>query len=99
LNLCQAAARDGVQRFIHTSTSEVYGTAQYVPIDEHHPLVPQSPYSASKVGRVMPVVSRGEVRPGRFSTLSQTAERRRMCSGGSRRFRWNIGLHARSRPK
>jgi dTDP-D-glucose 4,6-dehydratase len=35
---------------IHTSTSEVYGTAQYVPIDEKHPLQPQSPYSASKIG-------------------------------------------------
>ncbi|MBV9508060.1 MAG: SDR family NAD(P)-dependent oxidoreductase [Acidobacteriia bacterium] len=49
LNLCQAAVRNGVQRFIHTSTSEVYGTAQYVPIDEHHPVVAQSPYSASKI--------------------------------------------------
>ena len=37
-------------RVIHTSTSEVYGTAQYVPIDENHPLQPQSPYSASKIG-------------------------------------------------
>jgi dTDP-D-glucose 4,6-dehydratase len=35
---------------IHTSTSEVYGTARYVPIDENHPLQPQSPYSASKIG-------------------------------------------------
>jgi NAD dependent epimerase/dehydratase len=50
LNLCQAAMSNGVQRFIHTSTSEVYGTAQYVPIDERHPLAPQSPYSASKIG-------------------------------------------------
>jgi NAD dependent epimerase/dehydratase len=50
LNLCQAAKECGVQKFIHTSTSEVYGTAQYVPIDEHHPLTPQSPYSASKIG-------------------------------------------------
>jgi nucleoside-diphosphate-sugar epimerase len=39
-----------VGRFIHTSTSEVYGTAQYVPIDEKHPKQPQSPYSASKIG-------------------------------------------------
>ena len=39
-----------VSRIIHTSTSEVYGTAQYVPIDESHPLQPQSPYSASKIG-------------------------------------------------
>jgi dTDP-glucose 4,6-dehydratase/UDP-glucose 4-epimerase len=44
------AARDaGVRRFIHTSTSETYGTAQYTPIDETHPLVGQSPYSASKI--------------------------------------------------
>jgi NAD dependent epimerase/dehydratase len=50
LNICQAALRAGVQRIIHVSTSEVYGTARYVPIDEAHPLQPQSPYSASKVG-------------------------------------------------
>lgn len=50
LNICQAALENGVGRLIHTSTSEVYGTAQYVPIDEKHPLQPQSPYSASKIG-------------------------------------------------
>jgi NAD dependent epimerase/dehydratase len=50
LNLCQAARAAGVSRFVHTSTSEVYGTAQYVPIDEKHPLSPQSPYSATKIG-------------------------------------------------
>ncbi|MFB3845025.1 MAG: NAD-dependent 4,6-dehydratase LegB [Candidatus Cloacimonadaceae bacterium] len=50
LNMCQAALANKVSRFIHTSTSEVYGTAQYVPIDEKHPLQPQSPYSASKIG-------------------------------------------------
>jgi NAD dependent epimerase/dehydratase len=50
LNICQAAKENGVSRVIHTSTSEVYGTAQYVPIDEKHPLQPQSPYSASKIG-------------------------------------------------
>jgi NAD dependent epimerase/dehydratase len=50
LYLCQAARRNGVKRFIQTSTSEVYGTAQYVPIDEKHPLQPQSPYSATKIG-------------------------------------------------
>ncbi len=50
LNICQAALDNGVKRVIHTSTSEVYGTAQYVPIDEAHPLQPQSPYSASKIG-------------------------------------------------
>jgi NAD dependent epimerase/dehydratase len=45
------AARDAkVKRFIHTSTSEVYGSAQYVPINEQHPLQGQSPYSASKIG-------------------------------------------------
>lgn len=49
LNICQAARDTGVKRVIHTSTSEVYGTAQYVPIDEKHPLQPQSPYSASKI--------------------------------------------------
>jgi len=41
---------NGCERVIHTSTSEVYGTAEYVPIDEKHPLQPQSPYSASKIG-------------------------------------------------
>lgn len=50
LNLCQAVLEAGCQRMIHTSTSEVYGTAQYVPIDENHPLQAQSPYSASKIG-------------------------------------------------
>lgn len=49
LNICQAARDMKVSRLIHTSTSEVYGTAQYVPIDEKHPLQPQSPYSASKI--------------------------------------------------
>ena len=50
LNICQAARDAGGVRVIHTSTSEVYGTAQYVPIDEAHPLQAQSPYSASKIG-------------------------------------------------
>jgi len=49
LNVLQAARTVGVGRLIHTSTSEVYGTAQYVPIDENHPLQGQSPYSASKI--------------------------------------------------
>ncbi len=49
-NICLAALENGVKRVIHTSTSEVYGTAQYVPIDEKHPMQPQSPYSASKIG-------------------------------------------------
>jgi NAD dependent epimerase/dehydratase len=49
LYLCQGALTNGTSKFIHTSTSEVYGTAQYVPIDEKHPLTPQSPYSASKI--------------------------------------------------
>ncbi len=46
LNVVQAATDLGVARVVHTSTSEVYGTAQYVPIDEAHPLNPQSPYAA-----------------------------------------------------
>lgn len=50
LNLCQAALENGCERMVHTSTSEVYGTAKYVPIDENHPLQPQSPYSATKIG-------------------------------------------------
>ena len=50
MNVMEAARRAGVSRVVHTSTSEVYGTAQYIPIDEKHPLVGQSPYSASKIG-------------------------------------------------
>ena len=50
LNICVAAREAGVERILVTSTSEVYGTAQYVPIDEKHPKQPQSPYSASKIG-------------------------------------------------
>ena len=49
LNICQAAKENDVGKVIITSTSEVYGTAKYVPIDEDHPLQPQSPYSASKI--------------------------------------------------
>jgi NAD dependent epimerase/dehydratase len=49
LNICQAAKEKGNVRVIHTSTSEVYGTAKYVPIDEKHPKQAQSPYSASKI--------------------------------------------------
>jgi len=50
LNICKAALEQNVSRLIHTSTSEVYGSAQYVPINEAHPLQAQSPYSASKIG-------------------------------------------------
>jgi dTDP-glucose 4,6-dehydratase len=50
LNVLEASRRSDVQRIIHTSTSEVYGTARTVPIDEEHPLHPQSPYAATKVG-------------------------------------------------
>ncbi len=50
LNIVQAARELGISKVVHTSTSEVYGTAKYVPIDELHPLQGQSPYSASKIG-------------------------------------------------
>ncbi|WP_379970596.1 NAD-dependent 4,6-dehydratase LegB [Ectobacillus sp. sgz5001026] len=50
LNVLQAARELGVSKVVHTSTSEVYGTALYVPINESHPLQGQSPYSASKIG-------------------------------------------------
>ncbi len=50
LNVLQAAHEGGAELVVHTSTSEVYGTAQYVPIDEAHPLRGQSPYAASKIG-------------------------------------------------
>ncbi len=49
LNICDSCVKNNVQRLIVTSTSEVYGTAEYVPIDENHPLNAQSPYSASKI--------------------------------------------------
>jgi len=50
LNIIQAARDLNIERVLVTSTSEIYGTAQYVPIDETHPKQPQSPYSASKIG-------------------------------------------------
>ena len=50
LNVVQAARELGIERVVHTSTSEVYGTAKFVPITEEHPLQGQSPYSASKIG-------------------------------------------------
>jgi dTDP-glucose 4,6-dehydratase len=50
LNVLQAARELGVGKIVHTSTSEVYGTARFVPISEEHPLQAQSPYSASKTG-------------------------------------------------
>lgn len=50
LNVLQASRDAGVRRVVHTSTSEIYGTAQYVPIDEKHPINPQSPYAATKAG-------------------------------------------------
>lgn len=50
LNMLQTALEANVERVVHTSTSEVYGTAHYVPIDEQHPLQGQSPYSATKIG-------------------------------------------------
>lgn len=50
LNVLQTSRDEDVERIVHTSTSEVYGTAQYVPIDEKHPLKGQSPYAASKIG-------------------------------------------------
>jgi NAD dependent epimerase/dehydratase len=50
LNVVQASLDEGLEKVVHTSTSETYGTAIYVPIDEKHPLQGQSPYSASKIG-------------------------------------------------
>ena len=57
LNLLEAAKNKGVKKFIHTSTSEIYGTAKYVPIDENHPINSQSPYAASKTGADQLVLS------------------------------------------
>lgn len=56
-NVLMAARAAGVERLVHTSTSEVYGTARQVPISESHPLQPQSPYSASKIGADMMALS------------------------------------------
>ena len=50
LNVLLACRAHNVERLVHTSTSEVYGTAQFTPMDESHPLQGQSPYSASKIG-------------------------------------------------
>ena len=57
LNVLEAARRAGVGRMVHTSTSEVYGSAQRVPMDESHPLHPQSPYAATKVAADQLVLS------------------------------------------
>ncbi|MFJ8644768.1 GDP-mannose 4,6-dehydratase [Streptomyces sp. NPDC093546] len=56
-NVAEACRRHGVRRLVHTSTSEVYGTARTAPIGEDHPLQPQSPYSASKIGADMMALS------------------------------------------
>ncbi|MEU6847796.1 GDP-mannose 4,6-dehydratase [Streptomyces sp. NPDC046716] len=56
-NIAEAARRHSVRRLVHTSTSEVYGTALTAPISEEHPLQPQSPYSASKIGADMMALS------------------------------------------
>lgn len=63
LNICQAAKDNHVKRVLVTSTSEVYGTALYVPIDENHPKQPQSPYSATKIGADMIDLLEGEPSP------------------------------------
>jgi dTDP-glucose 4,6-dehydratase len=57
LNVLQAARDLGVKRIIHTSTSEIYGTAQFVPITEDHPVNPQSPYAATKSGADLLAIS------------------------------------------
>lgn len=57
LNILEAAKKHNVKKIIHTSTSEVYGSALYVPIDEKHPIQPQSPYSASKISADMLALS------------------------------------------
>ena len=57
LNICYAVKKNNVKKMVHTSTSEVYGTAKYVPIDENHPLQPQSPYSATKISADSMVMS------------------------------------------
>lgn len=60
VNFLQASMKENVKKFVHTSTSETYGTAIYTPIDEKHPLQGQSPYSASKIGADKMVESYGQ---------------------------------------
>src|SRR5436190_2073889 len=67
LNVLEAALRADSPRIVHTSTGEVYGTAQTVPINEEHPLHPQSPYAASKVGEVINLGSGTEVSIGELA--------------------------------
>ena len=57
LNICYAVKKNNISTMVHTSTSEVYGSAKYVPIDELHPLQPQSPYSATKISADAMVMS------------------------------------------
>lgn len=57
MNILNSALKNGVEKVLHTSTSEVYGSALYTPIDEKHPLQPQSPYSASKIAADMLALS------------------------------------------
>ena len=57
LTICEAVRDSGHCKLIHTSTSEVYGSAQTVPISENHPLVGQSPYAATKIGADLPALS------------------------------------------
>ena len=57
LNILEACRKSKITRMLHTSTSEVYGSAQYTPIDEHHPLNAQSPYAATKVAADQLVLS------------------------------------------
>ena len=66
LNVLQAARELDVSRVVHTSTSETYGSAQFVPITEDHPMVGQSPYSASKIGADQMAISFGKVFRYRF---------------------------------
>ena len=81
MNVMTAARDSGAERIVHTSTSEVYGTAHYVPMDENHPLQGQSPYSASKIGADMIAESFGRsfdlpvatIRPFNFFGPRQSA--------------------------
>jgi len=57
LNILEACRKNNIKKLIHTSTSEVYGSAQYIPIDEDHPLVAQSPYAATKIAADQLVLS------------------------------------------
>ena len=88
LNVLQSAQKNRVKKIIHTSTSEVYGTAQTIPIKENHPLVGQSPYAASKISADQIAISMNK-------SLEGKENRYHNCSPwwpSSSPWRWSNGI-------